>query len=525
VSSAIGLLAIISFAWVDSHGSTASAAAAPISATAAARLLDQTTFGPTAALIQEVENEGISAWLTKQYNTPATLVPLVPANYASLCPDSASCAESGWWRAALTGNDQLRQRVAFALSEIFVVSTVSVNGSAIPPYANMLANDAFTNWSQIMTDVTLSPAMGLYLNMLNSHKPVGANIADENYARENMQLFNLGINLLYQDGTLKLNSSGNPIPVYTEANVQAFARVFTGWTYANANGSKPSYFIGNDNYSHPMVAVENEHDEGAKVLLNGTTLPAGQTAEQDLADALDNIFQHPNLPPFVSKQLIQHLVSGNPSPAYVNRVAAVFTDNGNGVRGDMKAVLTAIFTDPEARAGDTDPTAPGGHLREPILWITDLLRGLSFVNTASNGYYGSLSYVATDLGERPYESPSVFNYFPPNFVVPGTTTTSPEFALENTGSVTNRLTQADQLLGNYVTGFSINMGPSSALGSIAGNASELVDALGLIFMHGQMDADMRTAIIDDIKPIANPATRVKIAAYLVLTSSQYKILH
>jgi uncharacterized protein (DUF1800 family) len=509
----------------EDAGASGATTAAPISATAAARLLDQTTFGPTDALIQKVEGEGVSAWLNEQFNTPATLLPLVPANYASLCPDSASCAESSWWRAALTGNDQLRQRVAFALSEMFVVSTTSVNGPAIPPYANILANDAFTNWSQIMKDVTLSPAMGLYLNMLNSHKPVGLNIADENFARENMQLFNLGINRLYQDGTLKLNSSGNPTPVYTEANVQAFARVFTGWTYANANGSKPPYFNGDANYSHPMVAVENEHDEGAKALLNGTTLAAGQTAEQDLADALDNIFQHPNLPPFVSKQLIQHLVSGNPSPAYVNRISAVFTDNGDGVRGDMKAVLTAILTDPEARAGDTDPTAPGGHLREPILWITDLLRGLSFTNTASNGYYANLSYVSKNLGEQPYESPSVFNFFPPDYVIPGTTITAPEFDLENTGSVTNRLTEADQLLGNYVTDFYIDMSKASYLGSIAGYAPNLVDALGLIFMHGQMDSEMRTAIIDEIHGIADPETRVRIAAYLVLTSSEYKILH
>ena len=258
--SALFLTSLMS---TTSTGGVALAASAPISAAAAARLLDQTTFGPTTGLIQQVQKEGVTAWLTVQYNTPQTVLPAVPHDYPSYCGDSEDCVESEWWHTVITGNDQLRQRVAFALSEIFVVSSGNtVPGWAMQPYLNMLASDAFTNWKQIMHDVTLSPAMGIYLDMLDSAKPTGTLIADENYARENMQLFNLGLNLINQDGTLKLDANNNPIPTYNETQVQAFARAFTGWTYANADGSTPSGFngAGAANYNHPLVAVESEHE-------------------------------------------------------------------------------------------------------------------------------------------------------------------------------------------------------------------------------------------------------------------------
>ena len=268
-------------------------------------------------------------------------------------------------------------------------------------YANLLATDAFSNWYTIMNDVTLSPAMGVYLNMFNSAKPTGTLIANENFARENMQLFNLGLDLINQDGTLQLDGNGNPIPAYTEAQVEAFSRAFTGWTSANPDGSTPTTLIGLNNFYHQMVAVESQHDENPKTLLNGTTLPAGQTAEEDLAGALTNVFEHPNLPPFVCKQLIQHLVKSNPSPEYVSRVAAVFINDGANVRGDMQAVLTAIFTDPEARAGDTAQQASDGHLREPILYLTGVMRGLGYVNVDPNNYYWYLSVRSGGLGEIP----------------------------------------------------------------------------------------------------------------------------
>ncbi len=252
---------------------------------------------------------------------------------------------------------------------MFVISTDSVNARSVTTYQNMLAKDAFGNFYTIMHDVALSPGMGGYLNMLNSAKPTGTEIANENFGRENMQLFTIGLNLLNQDGSQQLDASGNPIPTYTEAQVQAFSRAYTGWTYATPGGTTTRFPNGTPDYDDPMVAVESEHDMTAKVLLNGTTLPAGQSAELDLAGALTNIFNHPNVGPFVCRQLIQHLVTSNPSPAYVSRVAAVFANDGTGVRGNMQAVIQAILLDTEARAGDANASFDGGHLREPMLYI------------------------------------------------------------------------------------------------------------------------------------------------------------
>jgi uncharacterized protein (DUF1800 family) len=502
---------------------------APISTTEAARVLDETTFGATSALIQHVAQEGITAWLNEQFNTPTTLLPTIPNPEPAWCAGSGmECLQSEWWQTALTGNDQLRQRVAFALSQLFVISNDSVTPQAIPPYQNMLANDAFTNWSTIMNDVALWPAMGLYLNMLNSARAGTGQIANENFARENMQLFNLGMALLNPDGTPMLDSNGNIQPTYTEAQIEAFARVYTGWTYANPDGTAPtSGWNPTPNYNQRMAAVELWHDENPKTLLNGVTLPAGQTAEEDFAQAQANIFNHPNLPPFVCQQLIQHLVSGNPSPAYVSRVAAVFMNNGNNVRGDMQAVLTAIFTDPEARAGDTDPSAPGGHLREPILWAANVMRGLGYVNTDPNNNYFNVYGYLLPMGESAYESLDVFNFFPPSYVIPGTNILSPEFGLENTATVAGRLTLADQFVNNKIPSFNVDLSATSPLGQIAVSSGPtgLVNALNTLFMHGQMDANTSAAIVSEISGITDPAQQVRIATYLVVTSSEYKILH
>ncbi len=506
------------------------AISAPISATAAARLLDQTTFGPTTSLIQHVQSEGVTAWLNEQYNTPQTVLPLVPVDYPSPFPSGNSMARSEWWQTAITGNDQLRQRVAFALGQLFVVSTNTITGYEAQPYMNLLAQDAFSNWYTIMNDVTLSPAMGIYLNMLNSAKPTATLIANENYARENMQLFNLGLDLINQDGSLQY-ANGNPIPAYTEAQVQAFARAYTGWTFANQDGSTPPTFNGMDettNYDHPMVAVEDEHDENPKILLNGTTLPAGQTAEEDLAGALTNIFQHPNVPPFVCKQLIQHLVKSDPSPQYISRCANVFINDGNGVRGDMQAVLTEILTDSQARAGDAGPQPSDGHLREPVLWMTAAMRGLGYVNVDPNDDWDNLSVYSLRLSERPYGAPSVFNFFPPSYVIPGTTLNAPEFAIENTASVADRLTLADQLVSNNIESFNVDLSATSPLGQIlvAQGPAALVKALSGLFLHGTMDASTAAAITNEITSASNnPAQQLMLAVYLTITSSEYKILH
>ena len=499
------------------------------SAAAAARLLDQATFGPTLADIQNVQNIGIDAYIAGQFNTPDTPLPNIPTPLPPACLTSNAsyvCEESEWWQTALTGNDQLRQRVAFALSEIFVISSTSVNATTITYYHNTLAQDAFTNFSTIMNDVSVSPGMGGYLNMLNSAKAPEGQIANENYARELMQLFTIGLDELNQDGTPVLDGNGNPIPTYTEAQVEAFARAYTGWTYATTSGGPSTSFPNwTANYFAPMAAVESKHDMTAKTLLNGTVLPAGQTAEEDLSGALANIFNHPNVGPFVCRQLIQHLVKSNPTPAYVSRIAAVFANNGSAVRGDMQAVIRAILEDKEARAGDTNPLDDGGHLREPILWMTNYLRAVGFANTDANGSYIALSNYSSVLNERPYRSGSVFNFYPPVYFVPQSTLNGPEFDLENTSSVILRLSFADSLVNNKIIGFTTDLSATSTLGQLAaGSPANLVDRLSLMFMHGQMPADMRTVILSTIGGLGT-AQKVRVAVYLVITSSQYKVMH
>jgi uncharacterized protein (DUF1800 family) len=499
-------------------------------ATAAARLLDQASFGPTAATIQQVQTSGIGAYLNQQFATPTTLLASIPTSpLPAICLANNSaypCAESEWWQTAITGPDQLRQRVAFALSEMFVVSTQSIPGQAIPQFHNALANDAFGNFRTLMTDVTLSPAMGDYLNVLNSAAPVAGQIANENYARENMQLFTIGLYQLNQDGTLQLDGSGNSIPSYTQAQVQAFARAYTGWTLANVGGGTVSKLPNNSgDYNDPMVAVAGQHDTTAKILLNGTTLAAGGTAQQDLTGALDNIFADTNVGPFVCTQLIQHLVTSTPSAAYVGRVSAVFANNGNNVRGDMQAVIRAILTDTEARAGDTNASYNGGHLREPILFLTAMMRALNFTNTDPNSSWDTLSNYSNTLNERPYRANSVFNFFPPDYVIPATTLVAPEFGIENTATATLRLSLADSIVNNKISSFNVDLSNTSTLGVMAANPATLVNYLSMLLMHSQMPANMNTTIVNAITPLTSNAQRVRIAIYLIVTSSQYKVIH
>jgi uncharacterized protein (DUF1800 family) len=506
-------------------------------ATAAARFLDQSTFGPTATSIAHVQTIGLQAALTEQFNQPATVFSEPSSSpEPTQCPTANwHCTQSEFLNVAVWGNDQLRQRVAMALSEIFVAPIQQDN--AMPFYLNTLAADAFTNYRTIMQDATLSPAMGDYLNMLNSPKPPTGQIANENYGREMIQLFSLGVNLLNPDGTLQTDSNGNPIPTYTELQVEAFARAYTGWTNANPDGSTPSNFNYTHNWLHLMVPVEGQHDMTSKILLSGTTLPAGQSAEDDLKGALDNIFAHPNIGPFVCRQLIQHLVTGDPSPAYVSRVAAVFADNGSGVRGDMKAVLTAILMDSEARAGDTQtgdeadnsPAVNGGHLREPLLWAMNLLRGLNAPSSAATSYpfVSFMSGSLSSVGEAPFSQQSVFNFFPPTYVIPQTAINAPEFSLENTGSVIPRLSLADRIIHNGDSGPMIDLSATSVIGQQASNPAQLVDYLGMIFMHSQMPSDMRNALIAAVGaiPASDLQSRAEIAVYLVVSSSEYKIMH
>jgi uncharacterized protein (DUF1800 family) len=497
-----------------------------IPAAQADRLLEQTTFGPTPALITQVQVQGLQNFLNAQYALPVT-----PYANPVAMETGLGSVQQRYFILNLTAQDQLRQRVAFALSQIFVVGGDKVSDpTGYTNYLRLLDNDAFTNYRQVMHDVTLSPAMGHWLDMVDNSKPnlAAGDHANENYARELMQLFTIGTAMLNPDGSTQLDSNNLPVPTYTQDQIEAFARAYTGWTYPLTPGKpqqthNPPYWVGS------MVAVDSNHDMAAKQLLQysgasgGGMLPAGQSSVQDLNSALDNIFNHPNVGPFVCRELIQHLVTSNPSPAYVQRVATVFANNGSSVRGDMKSVITAILMDPEARRGDDPATAVGtdGHLQEPILLITGLLRAFNATTDGSN-----LSAYASNMGQKPLFAPSVFNFYSPSYVVPGTTMFGPEFQI---------LTTATSLLRvNWINTFSFYSfaGESVDLSSYAAQASNpgaLVDSLNTLLMHGSMSADMKSAILTAMQAVpagSNQASlQAKTAIYLIASSSQYQVQH
>jgi uncharacterized protein (DUF1800 family) len=497
-----------------------------IPATQADRILEQTTFGPTSALVTQVQIQGLQNFLNAQYTLPVTPYPDPVAMESGL-----TSVQNRYFVVNLTAQDQLRQRVAFALSQIFVVGGDKVNDpTGYTNYLRLLENDAFTNYRQIMGDVTLSPAMGHWLDMVNNGKPnvAAGDHANENYARELMQLFTLGTAMLNPDGSVQLDSNNIPIPSYSQDQVEAFARAYTGWTYPLTPGNtqqtyNPSYWVG------PMVAVDSNHDMLAKQLLQysgasgGGMLPAGQSSVQDLNGALDNIFNHPNVGPFVCSELIQHLVTSNPSPAYVQRVAAVFANNGSGVRGDMKAVITAILMDTEARRGDDPATAVAtdGHLQEPILLITGLLRAFDATSDGS-----SLSFYASNMGQNPLFSPSVFNFYSPSYVIPGTTMLGPEFQILTTATSLNRVNWINSFAFGTFGGGSVDF---SSYAAQATNPGTLVDSLNALLMHGSMSSDMKSAIVTAIQAVPAGSTQAsqqaKTAIYLVGSSSQYQVRH
>jgi len=507
----------------------------------ATRLLEQATFGPNDALVAHVKSVGTGAFLAEQFAAPPSAYPVFP--YAPAGQQATFCAASPnpncgrdnytlfllqneFFKNAVGGTDQLRQRVAFALSQIMVTSGLDINlAYGMARYQQIFLDNAFGNFEDILTRVTLSSAMGDYLNMVNNDKPAGEVNPNENYARELLQLFSLGVWELNLDGTLLRDAAGNPIPTYAQDTIEGFAHVFTGWTYpvlagANARTHNPKNFLGD------MAGVESNHDATAKgPLLNGTTLPAGQAMNTDLTLALRNVFHHPNVGPFVSRQMIQKLVTGDPSGQYVARVAQVFNDNGSGIRGDMKAVVAAVLTDPEARGPvKLDPSY--GKLREPVLLMTGMARA---VGTRTDGvYFGQQS---STLGQPLFYAPSVFNYYPPTYAVPGSTSIGPEFAIMNSSTAINRFNFTNSLAFGTIAPLGTLPGATgtqpdwSSLVAVAGNANALLDKLSTLLLHGTMDSNTRAAIMPalDALPAGDTLARARTAFYLVTTSSQYQV--
>jgi uncharacterized protein (DUF1800 family) len=495
---------------------------------AAHRFLEQAAFGPTPGDVAHLQAIGYQAWLNEQF----AMAPV--SNYNAALVSSQEGIPTLFLANAVTNPDQLRQKVGFALSQITVISiTKLIWNNNIVPFENLLLNDAFTNYRQILGDVTLAPSMGYYLDMANNAaaNPGAGTVANENYAREIMQLFSIGTSMLNPDGSRQTDPSGNLIPTYNQTNVTELARVFTGWTFAPASGS-PQWGInvdGNTNMNVPMVAIPAFHDAGSKSLLNGFVSPAGISPAQDLQGALDNLFNHPNVGPFISKQLIQHLVKSNPSPAYVARVVAAFNNNGNNVRGDMKAVITAILLDAEARANDNggndQPT--DGHLQEPALYLTGIVRAL-------NGQMNSQNYFATDLavmGQDIFNPASVFNYYSPSYGIPSTALKGGEFQIFNTFTSIYRANLISGLFSNYSDpvqtygpGTTVDLTPYMPL---VANPPALVNALDNALTGGVLPASLKQIVASAVQADAGTTTlhQVQTALYLILTSNYYNVWH
>lgn len=506
----------------------------------ALRFLEQATFGPRLALgvspapidsVEHVVSVGISQSLTEQFAAPQSLL------------DGTSASTdlgSQFFFNAVTGQDQLRQRVAFALSQVLVVSQVGIPEVTATPesepklamagYLNLLSTRAFGTYRQLLDAVTKDPAMGTFLDMANNKafKANGQAIEpNENYAREMLQLFSLGLHKLNEDGTAVVDpNTGAPVPAYTEAQVQAFAHALSGWTYGGA--ACPT--IGKSNpasYAQPMIGCDVNHDSTSKVLLRGFATTAGGTATKHLKEALDNVEADPNVPPFISKQLIQHLVTSNPSPAYVQRVVNVFKNNGSGVRGDLRAVVRAILEDDEAR-GPQPPLsqyASYGHLRSPALFVTTLVRWLNGQLDTSGGKDpgAKLNAWSRGMGQYVPRPPSVFSYYPPNAPAPGGNgLLGPEFAILDTATVTARANFVHELL--YATA-PANAGVLIDLSILPTDPNDLVLWMDRYLLHDTMSSDLQLAIYTAVTdPRAGDLTRrKKLATFLTSLSPEFQI--
>ncbi len=510
----------------------------------AARFLTQATFGVTPNELTRIRRIGFERYLDEQFNAPTTshLAYLDAAEQAGENVYVNSTMEA-FWKKAVTGNDQLRQRVAFALSEILVISAnssaIGIEPYALSSYMDTLQNNSFGNFRQILNDVTLHPAMGLYLDMLKNDKgdPATGRIPNENYAREINQLFAVGLHKLHPDGSFILDERGLPVPTYNQDVVVGFAHVFTGWSWGGIATDDGGWHWppGPNDQQHrgwrlPMQPWEDHHSTGTKLLLNGVTLPAGQTARQDLNQALDNIFYHPNVGPFISRQLIQRLVTSNPSPGYIYRVAQVFDNNGAGVRGDMKAVIRAILLDYEARSPNAYVQPGYGKQREPILRFSTLLRSFDAKAQSGKFRFWNLESPIYSLGQNPLRAASVFNFFEPNYVHPGRIANAglyaPEFQITNDTQIvgsTNHLSH-QVFYGHNENEHRINLNLTPYL-PLAATPSQLVEQLNMLLMSGQMTGSMKQIVVQAVStmPANQSEDRVKTAIQLIVTSPQFAI--
>lgn len=524
----------------------------------ASRFLAQATFGPTTEAIAELRDLGYNygAWIDRQIAKPPTYAaPLVTAALSSGGITTINNAANRRARnqVMIAGEDQLRQRVAYALSQIFVISdnvaaiTNAAEGSS--SYYDMLVRNSFGNFRDLLMDVTRHPMMGRFLTHYRNRKanPTTGTRPDENYARECMQLFSIGLYSLNPDGTYSGYANGRPVEAYTNEHITEFARVFTGFTDESTNNTgtgtgRTDFPSASQNYTAPMRMWDLQHDSGAKTLLSypgvrKANLPAGQTGMQDVNDAIDNLVEHPNTAPFISRLLIQRLVTSNPSDAYVGRVASAFVNNGRGQRGDMVAVIKTILLDQEARHLSylTDPEH--GKLREPFLRVTHLLRACRYKVSGTvlpYDFSGTNAISETTLGQFPLSAPSVFNFYLPDYQPAGPIGDAglfgPEFQILNSVFGITTPNNLYNLIHSSTGGFSLDLAPQAA---VSDNVGALVDNLDLLLTHGTLSTASREKILTALNGITTAMvpsgstmaqTRARLAAYLIMISPDFAVL-
>lgn len=531
---------------------------------AAARFLSQASLGYNQPDIENVTVEGIEDWVEAQLDIPIPFTLLSKSQeyhqYAkdgSGNPDHGSSArmwDYAWWQYHMTSNDYLRQRVALALSEILVISDKSSFGNnpyALSDYYDILLQHAFGNYRDIIEEVTYHASMGVYLTHLNNPKTnIEENqFPDENYAREIMQLFTIGLNMLNPDGTVIVDSVGQPVPTYDNLDIFEFSKIFTGLTWADRdkfgkNALKDTSYI-------PKMAMWNDfHEPGEKYLLNGFVVPDRNPVDgvADITDALDNLFDHPNVGPFIGKLLIQRMVTSNPAPDYVERVTQAFNDNGEGVRGDMKAVVRAILLDPVAKACSSAEDPTFGKLREPFIRYFHINKAFN-ASTTSGNYRNDMDYIYRFVQQKPLTSPSVFNFFQYDYQPIGPIEEAglfaPEFQITNAQSITGWINALYRFVVNeniadeydiysnedntlYEDEISTLDLSTEIMYATDENLHILIDRLNLILAQGRLTETTKEAIIEALKKFADDDEddlefRAKLAIYLTMTTPEYLI--
>jgi uncharacterized protein (DUF1800 family)/stringent starvation protein B len=478
----------------------------------AARFSMQAAFGPRPDIVAQIQSLGLSGFLNQQFTQqPSTYPPAVNADSPRI----------QFTYNALAGSDLLRQRVAFALEDLIAVSIFDGNASISgTPWQELMEKDAFGNFRDLMTDITLNTTMGKWLDLGNNWAPTNPNIhPNQNYARELLQIFTMGPVKLNDDGSTVTDGSGNPVPSYDEATVLDMSRALTGWALPPPSSSPFSSF-GTD-FSVPMVATDSEHDHGAKVLFDSVNMPGGQSVQADLKQALDAVFAQASVPPYISKLLIQHLVKSNPSAAYIERISHVFENNGQGVRGDLTAVVRAILLDPEARSGDSGTVAAGdGHLQEPILYFLSVMSGLGITPTNN-----ALVTTEGGLGEYLWQPESVFSFFSPSFNIPGTAINAPEFQIFDGNYMIQRSEVLYNILRGTQNGFNSTYRQTGWLMTHFATVPDILNAVNHMYYHGTMSAATITAIENYCSTVPDLYTQQLQALYLALNSDTVQISH